>query len=103
MRTVTFYFTAAADGRKWDVDRDCTLVAAQSYQNNGFVSRDPKTTSGNVQTPVDNRTDFDFICVTNTPIPAKIPLLGGRSIYLSSNAAGIITLYLDEVEAMPTE
>jgi hypothetical protein len=103
MRTVTFFFTAAEDGRKWTVDRDCVLAAAQSYQNNGFVSRDPKTTAGNVQTPTVNRTDFDFICTTNTPIPAKIPLLGGRDIYLSSNAAGIVTLYLDEPEAIPAE
>jgi hypothetical protein len=100
LRQVILGFAAAADGRAYTVDRDCSLVAVTATSGKAVVSQDPGSTVANSVTAPASAELKNLLLATASAGQYQLnaQLRKGEVIYISSGSAGTVGLLFDDVQ-----
>lgn len=94
--TVGVKFGAAADGRQFIVDADCTLIgisSAAAAASQAVVSRDSATTIANAVTGGTGNDENIIACTGRVGQGlVSVPLSAGQSVYVSASGAMLVVL-----------
>ena len=99
MRPVIHGFSAAADGRRYTIDRDCILTFVTNACAKCVVSQDSFSTVANCVTSPSNTELKSVLFAGTTPgqYQLSFPLAKDEDIFLSAGAAGTIGLLFDDL------
>jgi hypothetical protein len=93
-------FSAAADGRALYIDHDCFLEGGAVIKN-AVVSEDPAATIANIQNTPSNAlqpgTLLSFLTGGILQGNLRIPIQGGRNIFVSTGGAQTVLLFFSDV------
>src|SRR6266576_272362 len=110
---LTVLTTTANAIRAWTAEKDYILTGARHTASNGIsvISENPTLLAADILTPPAAKLATDIIYVIysiNTSaaigagnVPLRIPILGGKTYYVTSNSANaVIQMYLEEVTSL---
>jgi hypothetical protein len=99
LRPVIHGFAAAADGRKYTIDRDCTLVSVTATSGKAVVSQDGSSTIANCVTAPASAELKNVLLATASAgqYQLNFQLRRNEDIFISSGSAGSVGLLFDDV------